>query len=149
MPLHDELAAIDWDSLPAAKAVELRQSLRDALTKSEVWFEQLWKGFGSPSGTVPPKPIDNAVVVPPSTAAPKRGRPRKANLPLATAPASPDGDEPHPPILGLKGSYVGWEPDSSVPHSLPPGHPRASGVVQTDIGDADFREASKGKVNFN
>jgi len=161
-----QLRNIQWDSLDAKSAVELRAALKESLANADAWFAELAKQFGYPvpSYTLPAKPDGNGrppegtpQVKPPPVDPPRtrrRGRPvpelkvefpKKKPQPIAVGGADAEGAGPKPAQL-FQDSYVSKEgprPGST----LPPDHPRRSlnreSSVTPEVDMSDFHEVEE------
>ena len=156
------LRGIEWDSLTARDAVDLRAALKEAVGKSDEWFLKLTHDFGAIPGEV--ALIKNVVSTPPPSTPAKveSGRPQvKASPPREPKPAArvnpqvkrkrgrPPKARPNPIAIGganaegvsaaqaaklFDNSYVSKDgPRADVPATLPADHPRLNMHRETSV----------------
>lgn len=161
--LLKELRELEFDSLTAKEAVELRAALREAMYRSEVWFANLAQGFdsvskvanplnGRPPETPPPSPTAGGEPSPVKPPQRRRGRPvpnlkvelKKKPPPIAVGGADAPGDGPRPAQI-FQESYVSKEgPRPGA--QLPPDHPRnfaRPSSVTPEVDMSDFHEVEE------
>ena len=155
-----QLKALEFDSLTAKQAVELRALLNDAVAKSDRWFSGLARDFSAPAklgnGRPPVIEPNDKASSPPVKSPKKRGRPvpdlkvnfktrRPPPAPLAVGGADSAGTAPQPAQL-FQDSYV--SKDGPRPGAtLPPDHPRRAQMressVTPEVDMSDFAEAER------
>ena len=153
------LRGIDWGSLTANDAVALRAALKEAVTKSDVWFAQLSHDFGAvpakvddgrpPALLSPPRPTPTVSAKADPPLKRKRGRPPKAKpaRPTATPLAVGGADaetQPGPQAAKLfENSYVSKEgprPGAALPADHPRLHINRESSVTPEVDMSDFHE---------
>jgi|SRR5215469_6434333 len=159
------LQNIDWNSLDAKSATLLRAALKSALVKSDEWFAELARDFGSAPSVTPaklpvgrppvealhprePTPSASVMADPPKR---KRGRPpkkkvdikvtRPAATPLAVGGADAETQAGPQPAKLFENSYVSKEgPRPGA--ALPADHPRRGlnreSSVTPEVDMSDF-----------
>jgi len=164
------LQNIDWNSLDAKSATLLRAALKSALIKSDEWFAELSRDFGSaptvmpaklpvgrpPAEATPPRPTPvnaGAKTDPPKR---KRGRPPKAKpvvnkrpaaTPLAIGGADAEVEAGPQPAKLFENSYV--SKDGPRPGAaLPADHPRRGLMVREssvtpEVDMSDFHQVEE------
>lgn len=165
------LKKIEWDTLTARDAVDLRQALKEGLEKADAWFGKMAREFGA-SGIAdvydppqqPPPPAKVESGRPPVKASPpresrpqtratpvkrKRGRPPKARPnPIAIGGANAaTADAPKPATI-FENSYISKDgPRADIPANLPADHPRLNVHRESSVtpeSDAqDFHEVER------
>ena len=147
------LKKIEWDSLTARDAVDLRAALKDAVGKSDEWFLKLTRDFTGrlkPAELVPTPSVEPAAKVesgrpqvqasrprepkPGASTKRKRGRPQiklrggvRLNRPdpIAVGGANAETAAGPAPAKLFENSYVSKDgPRADIPASLPADHPR-------------------------
>jgi hypothetical protein len=162
-----ELRGLEFDSLTAKEAVQLRSALSEAVAKADGWFAGLARDFGKTaqvSGSVgngrPPEPPSSPVVrgepSPVKTSPRRRGRPvpnlkvdlkvnrKPTPAPIAVGGADAAGDGPKPAQL-FADSYVskdGPRPGAALPADHPRNFQRPSSVTP-EVDMSDFHEAEE------
>lgn len=163
------LRGIEWDTLTARDAVDLRAALKDAVGKSDEWFLKLTQDFTGRLKPAEPVPTPSAPppakvesgrpqvkVSPPrvpklgASRTRKRGRPKPKARPnpivIGGANAS-TGEGPRPAQI-FENSYISKEgPRADIPAVLPADHPRLNthrdSSVTPDQDAADFQAVEK------
>lgn len=163
------LRGIEWDTLTARDAVELRAALKEGLEKADAWFGKMAREFGAsgiadvydpPQQPPPAAKMDvgrpQVKVSPPRVPKPgastkrKRGRPQPKARPnpivIGGANAS-TGEGPRPAQI-FENSYISKEgPRADVPATLPADHPRLNihreSSVTPEVDVQDFREVER------
>jgi hypothetical protein len=145
------LRGIEWDTLTARDAVDLRAALKEAVGKSDEWFLKLTQDFGgipelfvprARAGMIkPPSPPAATVEVgrpqveahsprepkPVARVKRKRGRPhsQKRPNPIVIGGANAETAAGPQPARLFENSYVSKDgPRTDIPASLPADHPR-------------------------
>jgi hypothetical protein len=162
------LRGIEWDTLTARDAVDLRAALKDAVGKSDEWFLKLTQDFTGrlkPAELVPTPPSAPPVKVEsgrPQTKAPpprepksgastkrKRGRPPKPRPnPIAIGGANAEGAGAPAPAKLFDNSYISKDgPRADIPATLPADHPRLNlhreSSVTPESDAQDFNEVER------
>lgn len=160
-----ELKGLEFDSLTAREAAELRTLLKEAVDKSDAWFAEMAERFGypvpkytlpvkadKPGGGRPPE-----VRSPPNATAPVKPSPRRRGRPVPNLKVDFKVKQKPPPIkVGgadaedgpqpaeiFQGGYVSKEgPQGQA--QLPEGHPRRNlhreSSVSPEVDMSDFAE---------
>lgn len=161
--LLEQLRRLEFDSLTAKQAVEVRAALGEAVAKGDRWMAGLMEQFGASGNGRPPaltssqmpqpvKPLA-ASNVPPERK--RRGRPvpelkvefKKGRKPEPIAVGGADAEQPGPKTAQLfQDSYVSH--DGPRPGSqLPPDHPRRSmsreSSITPEVDMSDFHEVEE------
>lgn len=149
------LRGIEWDTLTARDAVDLRAALKEAVGKSDEWFRKLTQDFGG----VPVPAVERVEKPqPPTPAKVEDGRPGKVLSPREPKPARSSSSKrkrgrplprPNPIVIGganaqtagtpaaaklFENSYVSKEgPRADIPASLPADHPRLNIHRETSV----------------
>jgi hypothetical protein len=162
------LKKIEWDTLTARDAVDLRAALKEAVAHSDEWFLKLTRDFSDVPGQI------EVIKQPPSPPVAKveSGRPQvEASHPREPKPGArmkrkrgrPPKPRPNPIAIGganaetaagaqaaklFENSYVSKDgPRADVPATLPADHPRlnlhreSSVTPETDV--QDFHEVER------
>lgn len=163
------LRGIEWDTLTARDAVDLRAALKDAVGKSDEWFLKLTQDFTGrlkPAELVPtplvepPAKVESGrpqvKVSPPRVPKPgastkrKRGRPQpKARPnPIVIGGANAQTAEGPRPAQIFENSYVSKDgPRTDIPAVLPADHPRLNvhreSSVTPEVDAQDFHEVER------
>lgn len=162
------LRGIEWDTLTARDAVDLRAALKDAVGKSDEWFLKLTQDFTGrlkPAELVPtplalpPAKVESGrpqvKVSPPRVPKPgasmkrKRGRPPKPRPnPIAIGGANAEGEPPVQPAKLFDNSYISKDgPRPDIPATLPADHPRLNlhreSSVTPESDARDFQEVER------
>jgi hypothetical protein len=165
------LRGIEWDTLTARDAVDLRAALKDAVGKSDEWFLKLTQDFGGIPAAIervkfpeptpakveggrptskasPPKPTASTARVNPPVKR-KRGRPPKPRPnPIAIGGANAEGTGAPAPAKLFDNSYISKDgPRADIPATLPADHPRLNlhreSSVTPESDAQDFNEVER------
>ena len=151
------LRGIEWDTLTARDAVDLRAALKDAVGKSDEWFLKLTQDFGALPARepdraqwaeyAPEQPAKVEVGRPQAQAHTprepkpgarmkrKRGRPPKARPnPIAIGGANAATADAPKPAQIFDNSYVSKDgPRADIPATLPANHPRLNPLRESSV----------------